>query len=138
MSTCCSNELILLTSSRLIKFSNSNTTSLRLILRPSDHSPWGRSQVGSTENIPDSSSAVTVLELTCVVFLIGLTFCFAVRVGLSIPVLLFVYLINAKICQLYLFALIAILTCSIAPSSKVIYSACVAAQWPLSLMTLFC
>lgn len=66
MSTCCCNELILLTSSRLIKFSNSNTTFLRLILRPLNHSPWARSQVGSTKNIPDSS-VVIVLELTCTV-----------------------------------------------------------------------
>lgn len=51
----------------------------------------------------------------------------AVEVGLSIPVLLFVYLIDAKIWQHYLSGLIAILTSPIAPSSKVIHTACVAA-----------
>lgn len=69
--------------------------------------------------------------MLCVGFLIGLGFCLAglaVRVDLSTPALLFVYLINAKIWQLYLFALIAILTSPIAPSSKVIHTACVAAR----------
>lgn len=69
--------------------------------------------------------------MLCVVFLIGLELCLAglaVRIGLSVPVLLFVYLINAKIRQLYLFALIAVLTSPIAPSSTVIHTARVAAQ----------
>lgn len=63
---CCCTEVILLTSSRLIKFSNSNTTFLRLILRPLSHSPWARSQVGSTKNICDSWD-VRLLELACAV-----------------------------------------------------------------------
>lgn len=69
--------------------------------------------------------------MLCVGFLIGLGLCLAglaVRVGLSIPVLLFVYLINGKIWQLYLFALITILTSPIGPPSKVIHTTCVAAQ----------
>lgn len=69
--------------------------------------------------------------MLCVSFLIGLGLCLAglaVRVGLSIPVLLFVYLINGKIWLLYLFALITILTSPIVPPSKVIHTACVAAQ----------
>lgn len=59
-----SNELILLTSSRLIKFSNLNTTFLRLILKPSNHSLWARSQVSFAKNISDSS-VVIVLEVGC-------------------------------------------------------------------------
>lgn len=55
VSTCYCNELIVLTSSRLIKLSNSNTTFLRLILRPSNLLLWARSQVGFTKNIPESS-----------------------------------------------------------------------------------
>lgn len=51
---------------RLIKFSNSNTTFLRLISRPLSHSPWARSQVGSTKYILDSWD-VAVLELVCAV-----------------------------------------------------------------------
>lgn len=53
---------------------------------------------------------------------------FAVRVGLSIPILLFTYLINAKLWQLYFFAPIAIFSTPVAPSSEVIHTACVAAQ----------
>lgn len=69
--------------------------------------------------------------MLCVGFLIELGVCldgFAVRVDLSIPVFLFIYLINAKLWQLYLFAPVAILSALIAPSSEGIHRACVAAQ----------
>lgn len=134
VSTCCSNELILLTSSRLIKSSNSSTTFLRLILRPSNHLLWARSQVGFTKNIPESWF-IRVFELTCVVcWLFNSTRFFvcvadlALRVIPSSLLLLLKQIISAKIWQLYLFVLIAMLASPIAHSSKVIHIAYVAAQ----------